>query len=116
MLVSSRPIAEFEHLINLAAIISFKIIVIVFFNSSLNWTFFSDFFLLVSRLSLLDQKWTKQPVEQFDERYEHCAMLSSNKLYIFGGANKTENLNSVQVIDISTVLGFVHFFKIMIVF
>ena len=39
-------------------------------------------------------------MDHLEKRYELCAGLSSNKnIIVFGGANKTENLNSTQIID-----------------
>ena len=48
----------------------------------------------------MNQKWTKLSFENFVGRYEHCAHLSANKVYVFGGANKVGSLNSIQVVDI----------------
>ncbi|XP_076823041.1 rab9 effector protein with kelch motifs-like isoform X1 [Clavelina lepadiformis] len=55
----------------------------------------------IFRLDLLTQTWAKVDSDSFEERYEHCAYVpqsSPTHVFVFGGANKQSNLNSIQLI------------------
>ena len=55
------------------------------------------------RLNLSSFVWTQLKTGDITERYEHSAYVPScnpSEVYVFGGANKLNNLNSIQAINI----------------
>ncbi|KAK6194812.1 hypothetical protein SNE40_000361 [Patella caerulea] len=56
-------------------------------------------------LDLENLQWDTMDTPGFKSRYEHVAFVPEihpDKIYIFGGADQTGNLNDIQVLDITT--------------
>ena len=75
-----------------------------FCDSLLNvGTFMLTMHLYAFRLNLSSFVWTQLKTGDITERYEHSAYVPScnpSEVYVFGGANKLNNLNSIQAINI----------------
>lgn len=62
------------------------------------------FVLLLLRFDMSHLNWKKLSDEKYNACYEHCAFLPDcdrQRVFMFGGATKTDNLNSVQTLSLS---------------
>jgi len=60
----------------------------------------------MSIINLDSLKWSKTSFEGLLPRYEHSSMVPSScqdKIIVFGGASKSENLNDIQELDTSNI-------------